>query len=154
MSEIRNHWLHDFNTAFGVPDARRKTVARALVAWWQAEGGATRNLPRPGEETDFNPFNTTLPLNGSHNQPGNSVPVQVYRTRSDGMAATLATLRESRYAAIRSACLTRGVHSRTICNAIVASPWGTPAQPMLAVLDDILLRGLYDSYAQIVVYPT
>lgn len=154
MSENRNHWLDEFNTAFGVPNSRRKTVARALVAWWQAEGGATQGLPAPGRETNWNPFNTTLAKPGSHDQPGNDVPVQVYATRFDGMEATIDTLKESRYAAVRAAMLTPGVHARTICKRIVDSPWGTPSQPMLAVLDDIQQRGLYWDYAGITVYPS
>src|SRR3954466_10969481 len=112
----RNTWLHGFNSSLGVPDLRRKTVARALLAWWQSEGGATRDKPRPGQETDFNPFNTTKVWGNSHPQPGNTVPVQVYASLGDGIEATLSTLRESRYDAIRHAILTPGVHARTICN--------------------------------------
>ena len=155
MSESRNHWLHDFNTEFGVPDSRRRTVARALVSWWQAEGGATKCLPRCGNETDWNPWNTTLAVQGhSHDQPGNSIPVQVYDSRSVGMAASIETLREPRYDAIRHAILTPGVHSLTICRRIAESDWGTPLHPMVDVLADIQLRGMYDFYSSIVVYPS
>jgi hypothetical protein len=154
MNETRNSWLHDFNTELGVPDSRRKTVARSLVAWWQSEGGATRGLPRPGQETDFNPFNTTKVMPGSHDQPGNSVPVQVYASRSSGMSATIQTLREPRYAAIRAAIMTPGVHARTICKRIAESEWGTPEHPMVDVLEDITKRGMYEDYADIAVYPS
>lgn len=152
--ESRNAFLHDLNTALGVPDNRRKTVARALLAWWQSEGGATQGKPSPGQETDYNPFNTTLPLNGSHNQPGNSVPVQVYRTRADGIAATVSTLKEPRYAAIREALMKPGGHARTICKRIDESDWGTPLHPMIDVLEDITQRGLWHEYADIKVYPS
>lgn len=154
MSETRQHWLHDLNTELGVPDSRRKTAGRALLSWWQAEGGATRGKPAPGEETNYNPYNTTLPRPGSHNQPGNSIPVQVYATRFDGLQATVLTLKEPRYAPILEALRTPGVHARTICNRIAASEWGTPLHPMVDVLEDIQKRGLWDQYAQIPVYPS
>ncbi len=153
MSETRNHLLHELNDRLGVPISRRKTVARAQMAWWQSEGGATKGLPRPGQETDWNPFNTTKPWGHSWDQPGNSVPVQVYASREDGLAATVSTLQESRYDALMEAIMTPGVHSKTICKRIVESPWGTPEQPMYAVLDDIIHRGLYDSY-NLTVYPS
>jgi hypothetical protein len=154
MAENRNDFLHDLNTKLGVPDSRRKTVARALLAWWQAEGGATKGLPRPGQETDFNPFNTTKVWGNSHNQPGNSVPVQVYASRADGIAATVSTLSESRYDAIRAAIMKPGVHAQTICKRIAESSWGTPLHPMIDVLEDITQRGLWDDYANILVYPS
>ncbi len=47
-----------------------------------------------------------------------------------------------------------GGHAKTICKRIVESPWGTPEQPMYAVLEDITLRGLWHSYADITVYPS
>src|SRR5436190_10289157 len=117
MSEDRNHFLHGMFDEWGVPTSRRKTAARAFMAWWQAEGGATSSADLhgaidPGEETDWNPFNTTLVVQGhSHNQPGNSVPVQVYDSRSVGMAATIETLNEPRYAAIKKAVMTPHVHA-------------------------------------------
>ncbi len=153
-NEDRNHWLHDFNTEFGVPDSRRKTVGRALLSWWQAEGGATQGKPAPGLETDWNPWNTTLPRPGSHGQPQNSVPVQVYATRFDGMQASILTLKEPRYLAIRTAMMKRGGHALTICTAIAASDWGTPLHPMIDVLADITLRNLWGDYADITVYPS
>jgi hypothetical protein len=163
MSEPLNDWLHDFHTRLGVPDSRRTVCARALVAWRQSEGGAVKGLPRrsgipegqvTGLETDFNPFNTTKPWGGSHPQPGNSVPVQVYTSRENGMLATLSTIREPRYQNIRAAMMTPGVHARTICKRIVESEWGTTAHPMLDVLEDITKRGLYDFYASIPIYPS
>lgn len=155
MSEDRNHFLHDLNTGLGVPDSRRKTVAHALVSWWQAEGGATKCLPRCGNETDWNPFNTTLAVQDhSHNQPGNSVPVQVYDSRSVGLAATVQTLSEPRYAAIRAAILKPGGHAYTICKRIAESDWGTPLHPMVDVLADITQRGLWHDYADITVFPS
>ncbi len=160
MSESRQHFLHDLNSSLGIPDSRRKTVGRALLAWWQAEGGATSSVDlhgaiSPGQETDWNPFNTTLVVQGhSHNQPGNSVPVQVYDSRSVGIAATVETLSEHRYDAIRQAMMKPGGHSKTICKRIVESDWGTTEQPMYAVLDDIIKRGLWDNYADIKVYPS
>ncbi len=155
MSETRNHFLHDLNTALGVPDSRRKTAGRALLSWWQAEGGATRGLPRPGQETDWNPFNTTLVVQGhSHPQPGNAIPVAVYDSRSVGLAATVETLSEPRYGAILLALRCPGLHALTICKRIAESEWGTPLHPMIDVLADITQRGLYDEYADITVYPS
>ncbi len=155
MSETRNRFLHDFNTAFGVPDFRRKTVARALVSWWQAEGGATKGLPSSGHETDWNPWNTTLVVQGhSHPQPGNPVPVQVYDSRSVGLAASVQTLKESRYSGIQAAIMGRGIHASTICFQIAASDWGTPLHPMIDVLADITQRGMYSNYADITVFPS
>jgi len=158
VSEPREDLLHDLNTQFivkfGMPESRRATVGKATLSWWQSEGGATRCEPECGEETDFNPFNSTLVFNGSHVAPGHDVPVQVYRSRSDGIAATVATLSASRYAAIRHAIVTPRVHALTICKAIAASDWGTSLHPMVDVLADITKRGLWHEYADIPVYPS
>jgi len=152
MTDTRQDFLHDLNTALGIPDARRKVVGKVLLAWWQSEGGATKGLPRAGWETDFNPFNTTLRVQGhSHDQPGNTVPVQVYDSRGVGLAATAETLSLPRYAPIIKAMKRKGVKARTIANRIIESDWGTAPHPFLDVLDDIN-RGLWDSYARIPVY--
>lgn len=153
MTETRDHWLHDFFDELAIPAGRRKACARACIAWWQSEGGATFGLPWHGAETKWNPFNTTKKMPGSTNQPGNSIPVQVYPTRAVGMAATLSTIREGQYDTIRKKMKADGASAHAICKAIYLSPWGT-GQLIFAVLEDIVDRGLYWDYARKIVYPS
>jgi hypothetical protein len=155
MPENRNHWLADFRGRLGVPDSRRVQFARACCAWWQTEGGATSAefVPSldPGQETDFNPFNTTRVMPGSHNQPGNSVPVQVYSSRESGMLATILTIRQANFSRILKRMFAEGVSAHGICVAIKESEWGT-GDLIFRVLEDITDRGLYWRYAGIPVY--
>lgn len=83
--------------------------------WARAEGGSAEN----------NPFNTTQPGFGAIGNY-NSVGVKRYATPQQGIAATIATLRNGRYGNILNA-LHQGTNARADAEALAASPWGTGA---------------------------
>lgn len=146
--ETRNHFLHDFWDLMGV--AHTTAHARAGIAWWQTEGGATY----AGAHSNWNPWNTTQTWPGSWTI--NSVGVRAYETREDGMQATLKTLLQARYEPIVHALRDPKTHALAICRPINDSDWGTGGAGDLIyrVLDDIRYHGLYDAYANIRVYPS
>lgn len=89
---------------------------RAIVAWERAEGGHWSNSAR------FNPLNTTQQMPSS--QSMNSVGVQAYTSWSQGIAATVQTLRNGRYEGVLVA-LRQGQCAPCVASAVGASPWGT-----------------------------
>ena len=85
----------------------------ALVyAWRQAEGG----------RATYNPFNTTQRMTGS--TAYNSVGVQSYARPSDGVAATVKTMRNGKYEPVL-ALLRANAAPTDVAKAVIASPWGT-----------------------------
>ncbi len=88
----------------------------AIVAWERAEGGNWNNSAK------FNPLNTTQTAPGSISI--NGVGVQSYQSWSEGLDATVQTLRNGRYNAILNAL--NGTNPYTVAGAVGASPWGTP----------------------------
>jgi hypothetical protein len=84
----------------------------ALVAWMQAEGSKALN----------NPLATTQPYAGATDF--NSAHVKNYKTLTDGIDATVKTLKNGKYPGI-VAGLANGTSAETIASAVVASPWGT-----------------------------
>jgi hypothetical protein len=97
-----------------------------LVGWWEREGGAGPQFGVANNIASYNPFNTSLPEPGSQNTPGNpSAPIQAYTSWDQGIAATLSTLEEPRYAAIVSDLKANAPEQDTAA-AVGASPWGTP----------------------------
>ena len=88
----------------------------AIVSWETAEGGGF------GNRAMFNPLNTTLPMPGSH--PINAVGVQAYTSSSQGLTATVSTLRGGAYRGIVAA-LKAGNSAQAVEQAVAASPWGT-----------------------------
>lgn len=87
----------------------------AMVGWENAEGGNWGNNAR------YNPLNTTLPAAGATSI--NSAGVKAYTSWSQGVAATVATLKQGNFTGIRAA-----LHAGTpqaVATAIGQSPWGT-----------------------------
>ena len=97
---------------------------RFVYAWRQAEGGSAR----------YNPFNTTQRMTGS--VAYNRVGVQSYPDAATGVAATVKTLLNGRYAGLVSA-LRAGASVSAMADALAASPWGTGglAKKVLAAQD-------------------
>jgi murein DD-endopeptidase MepM/ murein hydrolase activator NlpD len=100
--------------ALGAPVTSQNLLA--IMSWEVAEGGGF------GGRTAFNPLNTTLPMPGS--RPVTRVGVQAYTSASQGLTATVNTLRNGRYSGIVAA-LRAGNSARAVEQAVAASPWGT-----------------------------
>ena len=101
----------------------RPVALNVLVAQMYAESGPARCDGIDGAA--YNPLNTTLPTAGSQAKPWNDVPVQNYQTIADGIAATIATLRQTNFMAVRAALATEGMTGDDTADVIAASPWGT-----------------------------
>jgi hypothetical protein len=107
--------------ALGAPVTSQNLLA--IESWEVAEGGGF------GGRTAFNPLNTTLPMPGS--RPVTLVGVQAYTSASQGLQATVNTLRSGRYSGIVAA-LRAGNSARAVEQAVAASPWGTGPFLLLA----------------------
>lgn len=106
------------------------------LAWMQTEGNGGR----------FNPFNTTLKMPGSTPLPGNDAGVQNYPSLNTGLEATRRTLTQTPghgYELLLGK-LRANASARELCEALIASDWGTEAL-ILRVLDDV--RDDYRTYA-------
>jgi hypothetical protein len=88
----------------------------AVVSWEIQEGGGF------GGRAAFNPLNTTLRMPGSRTVT--SVGIQAYTSASQGLEATVLTLRNGRYGNILAA-LRAGNSALAVERAVAASPWGT-----------------------------
>ncbi len=102
--------------ALGAPVTSQNLLA--IESWEVAEGGGF------GGRTAFNPLNTTLPMPGS--RAVTMVGVQAYTSASQGLQATVNTLRNGRYSGIVAA-LRAGNSAQAVERAVAASPWGTGA---------------------------
>jgi murein DD-endopeptidase MepM/ murein hydrolase activator NlpD len=100
--------------AIGAPVTSQNLLA--IVSWETAEGGGF------GNRAQFNPLNTTLQMPGSH--AINAVGVQAYTSSSQGMTATINTIRGGAYHGIIAA-LKAGNSAQAVERAVAASPWGT-----------------------------
>jgi hypothetical protein len=109
---------HDFAVALlnaiGAPVTSQNL--EAIVSWETAEGGGF------GNRAQFNPLNTTLQLPGSH--AITAIGVQAYTSWSQGLSATVSTLRGGAYRGIIAA-LKAGNSAQAVERAVAASPWGT-----------------------------
>ena len=126
----RMDFSHAVILGLGVkPDWRHVGARRALVAWMGPESGWF--APCDGVNgAAFNPLNTTLALPGCTSKtPYNDVPVQNYLTYTCGVAATVATLKESRYDALRAVLLKPFVTGKTVLHAVADTDWGTFHNP-------------------------
>src|SRR5207247_1776949 len=97
--------------ALGAPVTSQNLLA--IMSWEVAEGGGF------GGRTAFNPLNTTLPMPGS--RPVTRVGVQAYTSASQGLLATVNTLRNGRYSGIIAA-LRAGNSAWAVERAVAASP--------------------------------
>lgn len=119
-------------TELGItPNWRHIGARRALVAWMGPESGWY--APCDGVEgAAFNPLNTTLPVPGitsPHNY--NVVPgVKNYLSFEGGIAATAATLKETRYDGVRYELARRYNRAEHVLAAVGRSDWGTFKTPV------------------------
>jgi hypothetical protein len=132
-SAVRSHVAAPVTTTYALTDSTTPTTwaqallgalgdpatsenVRAITSWERAEGGHWSNSAR------FNPLNTTQKEPGSAAM--NSVGVQAYTSWDQGLAATVATLRNGRYGGILAA-LAAANCAPCVAAAVGASPWGT-----------------------------
>jgi hypothetical protein len=94
----------------GVPVSKNNLTF--FYAWRQAEGGKAL----------FNPFNTTLKMEGATNY--NKVGVKNYVSKEQGIEAIVKTLKNSRYESIINSMMSDNDPMET-AKELVASPWGT-----------------------------
>ena len=109
----------DFAAALlnALPEPDTASNVEAVEGWEEAEGGNWYNT------AEFNPLNTTYPLDGSY--AVNSVGVQSYASWAVGVTATADTLRSGYYPGILAA-LAAGDSAVTVADAVGDSIWGTP----------------------------
>jgi hypothetical protein len=88
---------------------------KGVIGWEHAEGGNWNNAAK------HNPLNTTLRAAGAKSI--NSVGVKSYKSWEQGLAATVKTLKNGKYAKILAAL--RSGDPMAIADAIGSSPWGT-----------------------------
>ena len=112
-------WAQTLLSAIGAPVSSENL--RAITTWERAEGGHWQNAAR------FNPLNTTQRMPGSVSM--NSVGVQAYTSWSQGLQATVTTLRNGHYGGILAA-LANGSCAPCVAAAVGASPWGTGRFPV------------------------
>lgn len=96
--------------------------AKFMDAWHKAEGGRAR----------FNPLNTTQPWPRATNF--NSAGVKSYKTRRNGIDATVKTLKNGNYGKILRLLRKGNADYRDLADAVEASPWGTKGEDIKAVL--------------------
>lgn len=106
-------WQQTILKGIGAPDTPQNELF--VNDWAKAEGGSAEN----------NPFNTTQPVPGALGNY-NSVGVKRYASPQQGIAATLATLKNGRYGSILQA-LRQGTDAKASARALAGSPWGTGA---------------------------
>ena len=109
----------DFANAFlnAIPEPDTSSNVEAIVGWEEAEGGNWHN------DAEFNPLDTTYPLDGSVSI--NGVGVQAYSNWTVGVTATVDTIQNGLYGGILSA-LAAGNNASAVAVAVGNSPWGTP----------------------------
>jgi hypothetical protein len=95
----------------------------ALTTWMKFEGGGGGKATGLGKNSaNYNPLNTTQVAPGSTSM--NSVGVQSYLSKDQGLDATVKTLQNGNYGQVLSA-LKEGKSSSAVLAAVAASPWGT-----------------------------
>jgi len=121
----RAEWAKSFLKWADLPSTKHNLWA--LVAWESAEGGNAK----------WNPLNTTQRWTGSTDY--NAVGVQNYRTETDGLNATLKTIKQTPsylgYVAIVDA-LRRDALAHDTLVAVENSAWGTGGLA-LRILHDV-----------------
>lgn len=100
------------NLLISLPAPVTDSNVSAIVAWERAEGGISHN----------NPLNTTQDMPGATNF--NSVGVKTYVDITQGLQATVITLKNGLYGPILDA-LAAGTSSCAVAHAITQTPWGT-----------------------------
>ena len=110
-------WAQSLLAGLGAPQTPANV--QAVVGWENAEGGHWAN------SATYNPLNTTqVPTSGSYSNTGSQGNIKAYSSWSQGLQATIATLRNGNYPGILAA-LKAGNNPAAVGSAIGASPWGT-----------------------------
>lgn len=140
MSFTRGQFGHDVLLGtVGVHGWRHIGARRAIVAWTIAESGTEPCDGLENQGAAFNLLDTTLPMPGStfYNflDENHTLGVQNYTSYQQGVAATVATLRETRYADIQAALKKPFATAKQVLLAVGSSEWGTPTTLLLEVLD-------------------
>ncbi len=107
-------WAQALLKSLGMPMTSENVVA--IVSWEFAEGGHWYNTAH------YNPLNTTQKMPGA--TVFNSVGVKAYTSWTQGLQATVITLRNGFYGGILSA-LRSGKSAEAVAAAVASSPWGT-----------------------------
>ncbi len=116
-----NQWATDVLKKVGAPVTSENLAA--LTTWMRFEGGGGGKATGLGKNSaNWNPLNTTQGAPGSTSM--NSVGVQSYLSKDQGLDATVKTLQNGNYGQVLSA-LKEGKSSSAVLAAVAASPWGT-----------------------------
>jgi len=116
-----NQWATDVLKRVGAPVTSENLAA--LTTWMKFEGGGGGKATGLGKNSaNWNPLNTTQGAPGSTSM--NSVGVQSYLSKDQGLDATVKTLQNGNYGQVLSA-LKEGKSSTAVLAAVAASPWGT-----------------------------
>jgi hypothetical protein len=133
-------WANDLLQVLNVPD--NKYNQEVLMSWMQAEGGWTNGTNNPLSSGDW--------YKGvNHPQPGNTTGVQDYPNVTAALEETTRNLiTEPSYAPVLNAFSADIAPNSdpsadqgdgwNVVYAIVASPWGTVAQPFETIYTDVL----------------
>lgn len=118
----RRHWAHRvIHLATGkVPPPH---AVNCVVAWMLAESGVAPNDGQHGPA--YNPLCTTLKTSQVVSPDWNSVGVRNYGTLEAGIDATVATLLQDNFHALRFMLGSENVSAGAVADAIAKSQWGT-----------------------------
>jgi hypothetical protein len=113
-----DQWAAAFLSKAGI--SPNKYNVKAVSTWERYEGGHWHNRAK------YNPLNTTQKMD-DRDPSMNSSGVKIYESWDEGLQASVNTLNNGRYGAIRKALA--GGNDKDILNAISKSPWGTKNMP-------------------------
>jgi len=124
-----DQFYKDILTGIGAP-INNKNLS-VMYAWRQSEGGKAAN----------NPFNTTKPMSNStfynclkRSGGGCTIGVRNYKTRQDGVSATIKTLQNGLYGGVIGALKDNNKSAMDVAKEIKNSRWGT-GDLIIKVLD-------------------
>lgn len=142
----RAEWRHRLLADQSLPGGQRTAVFRAFGGWEVAESGPPRPDGGMGrcdgvDGAKWNILNTTQFWPGCTNY--NDVPVRNYKTFTDGIAATLATLHNGNYQAILDAIADPGASAEDVLRAVATTEWGTSLDGLLGGLSTYMSKKAY-----------
>jgi len=120
-NDVEKQWATDLLEKIGAPVTAANLAA--MTTWMRFEGGGGGKATGIGKNSaNYNPLNTTQRATGSTSM--NSVGVQSYLSRDQGLDATVKTLQNGRYGGVLDA-LKQGKDTAAVLSAVSVSPWGT-----------------------------
>ena len=120
-NDTEKQWATDLLKKVGAPVTAANLAG--ITTWMRYEGGGGGAATGIGKNSaNYNPLNTTQGAPGSTSM--NSVGVQSYLSRDQGLDATVKTLQNGKYGGVLDA-LKQGNDTAGILSAVGASPWGT-----------------------------